>query len=458
MIKYRLLLPEGAVTDAAGHQSLAAYPYTRDVAIWDPPTHTHQFVDRPEVSILAPAYQTGPFDARITFTESVSGFVQSDIGLSGTATASITSFTTTDNIVWTATITPTTSGLVTINIPANVATDAENNGNTAAEAQSVTIAHLSVTISGIYEVDIEADKDTTFDVDVNFSQPVTDFEEADVTLDGTASATVSSIALSSRDTDNTRYDVHIIATTTGTVDISLQANVVTTANGISNQASHVYTVKIFDKHDIDKDGDVDIDDVDSVARAIGLYRIPGLRRNDVDGDRDIDIDDVLAVISVVQSSGASPSQADLFAVFPADILENLDPIHLGQRLDALRLETDRSLTSKQMIAFLEQLLVSMRPEKTNLLANYPNPFNPETWIPYELAEVSDVKITIYNARGSVVRRLELGSQPAGFYTDRSRAAYWNGRNLVGEKVSSGIYFYQLQTDNVSLLRKMVILK
>ncbi|MDE0010492.1 MAG: leucine-rich repeat domain-containing protein [Candidatus Poribacteria bacterium] len=98
------------------------------------------------------------------------------------------------------------------------------------------------------------------------------------------------------------------------------------------------------------------------------------------------------------------------------------------------------------------------PTQTAMLANYPNPFNPETWIPYQLAESSDVKITIYNTHGVVVRQLELGHQPAGIYTSRSRATYWDGRNSQGERVASGIYFYQLQADNVSSLRKMLILK
>ena len=97
-------------------------------------------------------------------------------------------------------------------------------------------------------------------------------------------------------------------------------------------------------------------------------------------------------------------------------------------------------------------------EQTRLLANYPNPFNPETWIPYQLANPSDVQITIYDTRGSVVRQLDLGHQQEGYYTSRSRAAYWDGRNDVGEPVASGIYFYQLQADNKSFLRKMVILK
>ena len=82
----------------------------------------------------------------------------------------------------------------------------------------------------------------------------------------------------------------------------------------------------------------------------------------------------------------------------------------------------------------------------------------ETWIPYGLANGMNVQISIYDISGELVRQLDLGHQRAGHYTQRSRAAYWDGRNEVGEHVATGIYFYQLQADNTSLLRKMVILK
>ena len=98
------------------------------------------------------------------------------------------------------------------------------------------------------------------------------------------------------------------------------------------------------------------------------------------------------------------------------------------------------------------------PTETLLLPNYPNPFNPETWIPYHLANASDVQITIYDTRGIVVRQLDLGHQQEGYYTSRVRAAYWDSTNELGESVASGVYFYQLQADNVSTLRKMLILK
>ena len=128
-------------------------------------------------------------------------------------------------------------------------------------------------------------------------------------------------------------------------------------------------------------------------------------------------------------------------------------------IERAQLEDDGSIAFQQGIAKLQSLLASMIPEETVLLANYPNPFNPETWIPYQLAKPQrEVVITIYDTRGSVIRQLDLGHQREGYYTSRGRAAYWDGRNDVGERVASGIYFYQLQADNVSLLRKMVILK
>ena len=110
------------------------------------------------------------------------------------------------------------------------------------------------------------------------------------------------------------------------------------------------------------------------------------------------------------------------------------------------------------IAVLEQLLASLMPEVTALLANYPNPFNPETWIPYQLADPAEVTVSIYSADGKLVRRLALGQRPAGVYQGKDRAAYWDGRNAQGEPVASGVYFYTLQAGEFSATRKMVIRK
>ncbi len=98
------------------------------------------------------------------------------------------------------------------------------------------------------------------------------------------------------------------------------------------------------------------------------------------------------------------------------------------------------------------------PDKNALLPNYPNPFNPETWIPYQLAVPADVTLIIYAANGTVVRTLALGHQPADMYQSRSRAAYWNGRNAFGEKVASGLYFYTLKAGDFSATKKMLIRK
>ena len=107
---------------------------------------------------------------------------------------------------------------------------------------------------------------------------------------------------------------------------------------------------------------------------------------------------------------------------------------------------------------LPELTAYQIPTETALLPNYPNPFNPETWIPYQLAEDADVTLTIYDTKGKTVRRLDLGHQMAGYYADRGKSAYWDGRNNNGESVASGLYFYQLKTPSFRQIRRMVILK
>jgi len=98
------------------------------------------------------------------------------------------------------------------------------------------------------------------------------------------------------------------------------------------------------------------------------------------------------------------------------------------------------------------------PKSSVLLQNFPNPFNPETWIPYQLAEGSDVTISIYNMKGKLVRTLKLGHRQAGFYLSKGRATYWNGRNQTGEQVASGVYFYTIDAGNFRATRRMVIIR
>ena len=204
------------------------------------------------------------------------------------------------------------------------------------------------------------------------------------------------------------------------------------------------------KYDVNGDGTVDVKDSDAliVAVAAGITDA----KYDVNGDGKVDINDVIAV-TANRNGGAAGAPTLLGMKFSA-----LEVDRLQEQIDLLVATNDRSPAAMRTLVYLQQLIVMARPEKTQLLANYPNPFNPETWIPYELATDTDVTLTIYNAQGVVIRTLQLGQQSAGYYTDRERAAYWDGRNSQGEQVASGVYFYQLETDEMSSLRKMVILK
>ena len=153
-----------------------------------------------------------------------------------------------------------------------------------------------------------------------------------------------------------------------------------------------------------------------------------------------------------ESTAAAPS-----SVAAIDSLE-LDPAMVQVWITQARTEDDGSIAFRQGIENLQRLLASLLPEKTALLPNYPNPFNPETWIPYHLAEAADVTVHIYAAGGTLVRTLVLGHQSAGIYQSRSRAAYWDGKNELGESVASGVYFYTLTAGNFTATRKMLIMK
>jgi flagellar hook assembly protein FlgD len=90
--------------------------------------------------------------------------------------------------------------------------------------------------------------------------------------------------------------------------------------------------------------------------------------------------------------------------------------------------------------------------------NYPNPFNPETWIPFQLAQPTSVVLRLYDIEGQVIRTINLGYKKVGFYTVINRAIYWDGKNQLGESVSSGVYFYRLTTSDYDAMKKMVILR
>ena len=205
---------------------------------------------------------------------------------------------------------------------------------------------------------------------------------------------------------------------------------------------------IYAESDVNQDGTVNIQDLVIVANAIGH---PGAADDELNADINADgAVDILDLVQVANDIG------DGSAAAPAIHSPTIEQVQSW--LTQIKAVDDGSPDFRRAISVLETLLCTVLPEMTVLLPNYPNPFNPETWIPYQLSNASDVQITIYDTEGIVVRNLVLGHQQAGYYTDRNRAAYWDGRNGLGENVASGVYIYQLQTDDASHLRKMVILK
>ena len=204
--------------------------------------------------------------------------------------------------------------------------------------------------------------------------------------------------------------------------------------------------------DVNRDGKVDEMDLSMVGTALFGGSPPARPgRLDVNGDGELTIADLVQVVRDLDDFDAAAPAIGV-------ALTDLDLDRIQAQFDLLLSSGDVSLAAQRALAYLQSLLASARPSETLLLTNYPNPFNPETWIPYHLATRADVRINIYDAQGTLVRALTLGHQTAGYYTSRNRAAYWDGRNALGERVASGIYFYQLQTDEVSPMRKMVILK
>ena len=200
--------------------------------------------------------------------------------------------------------------------------------------------------------------------------------------------------------------------------------------------------------DVNSDGIVNILDLVSVSANFGKT---GENIADVNGDGIVNIVDLVKVAGAMGAGAAAPSALPqtLEGLTAADVRHWLTQ---AQHLDL----TDA--TSQRGILMLQHLLTALIPKETSLLPNYPNPFNPETWIPYQLSEPAAVTLHIYAVDGRLIRTLALGHQPAGIYQSKNRAAYWDGRNEIGESVASGVYFYTLIADDFTATRKMLILK
>ena len=223
--------------------------------------------------------------------------------------------------------------------------------------------------------------------------------------------------------------------------------------------------------DVNRDGRVSILDLVLVAQQLGR-RVSAGSPVDLNGDGVVSILDLILTARAIGSTTAPAAPVALNPDFIGAVeADGIDPAMVETWIAQARLEDDGSLAFKQGITNLEKLLASLIPEETALLANYPNPFNPETWIPYQLAESAEVTLTIYDMNGQLVRRLAMGYQAAGMYQSRNRAVYWDGRNQLGEPVASGLYFYTLtvrspdsigtgetRAGEFSATRRMLILK
>ena len=196
--------------------------------------------------------------------------------------------------------------------------------------------------------------------------------------------------------------------------------------------------------DVNRDGVVSILDLILVARQLGRS-VPANSNVDVNGDGVVNIFDLTLVAQGIGGTAAPPAHG-------------LESKTIETWIAQARLADDGSIAFRQAIANLEVLSASMIPSETALLPNYPNPFNPETWIPYQLAAPAEIALTIYDIGGQLVRRLDVGHQAAGMYQSLGRATYWDGRNGRGESIASGLYFYTLRAGEFAATRKMLIRK
>ena len=209
--------------------------------------------------------------------------------------------------------------------------------------------------------------------------------------------------------------------------------------------------------DVNQDGVVNILDMIFVAQSFG-QKPPSNPRADVNKDGQVNILDLIFVAERLgENVAAAPAQMDLIKSIPSTPKEI---IAIQRALSELEAAPNKSPHLEIAIQLLRHYLsiANQSVQDTKLLPNYPNPFNPETWIPYQLSEGATVTVKIYDVNGHLVRTIDVGLKPRGYYLARERAVYWDGRNEDGEPVSSGVYFYTLNADDYTETRRMVIVK
>ena len=208
--------------------------------------------------------------------------------------------------------------------------------------------------------------------------------------------------------------------------------------------------------DANLDGRVNVLDLIVVAQHFGEQPL-GNPLADTNKDGVVNLLDLVFVAEHLSQSAAAPSQIDLIKTVPSTSKDVIAALRALNELEAIPNKSQRVQLAIELLRHYLSI-ADRNVQETKLLPNYPNPFNPDTWIPYQLSEGSTVTLKIYDVTGSLMRTIEVGHKPVGYYLTRERAVYWDGRNEKGESVSSGVYFYTLNTDTYTQTRRMVIVK
>ena len=209
--------------------------------------------------------------------------------------------------------------------------------------------------------------------------------------------------------------------------------------------------------DVNQDGIVNVLDIILVAQNLG-QKPPSNPRTDVNKDGQVNILDLVSVAERLgEKVAAAPSQMEIVKGTSSSTKNIIVVRRALNELEAIREKSD---SVKITVQFLRAWLANANQEvrETRLLPNYPNPFNPETWIPYQLSEAADISVKIYDVGGRLVRTIPIGFKPVGYYLTRERAAYWDGRNETGEPVSSGVYFLRFLAGDFTTTQRVVIVK
>ena len=348
---------------------------------------------------------------------------------------------------------------VTVVVPAGVAGSADvvvtnPDGKSDTLTGGFTYIEPSPTLTRVNpNNDVVAGGATVRIIGENFQDGVT------VTIGGNAASNVIFVS-------PTELTVEVPAGVAGGADV-----VVTNPDGKSDTLAGGFTyieTPQFSPYDVNQDGHINI--LDLVAAASQFNTVGEGLSEDVNGDGTVNIFDLVAIADHFSQDAAQGAPSLVSLPTPTQLAKEgtqhriaLDPEAYGRLRTALA-ESERQANTNPNVRFVANLLYRWLTDsgtirnETRLYPNFPNPFNPETWMPYQLADAAEVHISIYDAKGQPVRELPIGFRIAGIYTSRSEAVYWNGRNDIGELVTSGIYFYTLRAGDFSDTRKMLILK